>query len=164
MSYYIRQKDSENIEGPFKLDEIEARIPASIDIALTYYAPAKGQSMEALRTITRWDPLSTLLDQHPEGPAIPLRSPELPRDTGNTKPRYKKERRLIDLLGKIAVRLVILVWIVAILLPLMHGFHWSALFDLFFLGWTAVFLITCFFLITARHVALVVIDMAEAKK
>jgi hypothetical protein len=164
MSYYIRRKNSETIEGPFTLDEIHERIPDSIDVAVTSYAPARGQSMEALRTITRWDPLSTLLDPQRNGPPMTPKSPELPRESADTTPRYEKERWWILILGKIALRFVILVWVIAVLMPLMRGFAWSILFDLFFLGWTAALLVISFFLITARHLAIVVIDLAEAKR
>jgi hypothetical protein len=80
MTYYLRQKDSDQFQGPLTLEEIRQRIPDSIDVANTLVAPAKGQSLEALRNFTRWDPLALVLEFDRSADHTPIPPPHAATD------------------------------------------------------------------------------------
>jgi hypothetical protein len=164
MTYYLRQKDSDQFQGPLTLEEIRERIPDSIDVANTLVAPAKGQSLEALRTYTRWDPLALVLefdrsaDHTPIPPPLAATGPSL----------YEKQQARVRDLSRAATHALIGYLTLDLLLKFFafgnmpRGASLGSAQILAALAWAAVVgVIGTYVILALKYITLAVLDMAE---
>jgi hypothetical protein len=167
MTYYLRQKDSDQFQGPMTLDEIRQRIPDSIDVANTLVAPAKGQSLEALQNYTRWDPLALVLEFERSADHTPMPPPHA--TTGPSL--YAKQQARVRDLSRASIHALLAYLALTLFFQLYalsnnpRGAPFASVPMISAVAWAVVVGVIGVYLILAlKYIALAVLDMAEERR